>query len=377
MVEKKTKAEKPEETPAEPTAEELEAAQQQLNGNWEFIDRTPSREEVAALLATLPEWWGVKPADYLDYVQGLPSDKKIKVPVMTATGKRKEERWFSVVTLYFGVAGRLQMLREAQELNGWRVNFVPEEQTPSGTPGFIDLGVDTGRIVYREYVEIWEPVGIQAPQLYTKSPDPDRPRLEPDQLVMQEQIPSVTVTPVGARRWFHGQEFELLGRRPGMAWVPYTGGSQAKGTNPFEKVETAARGRALAAWGFGVLPGSGVASLEEMLGVPANRQGMAGEVDQRPATGGGRREKPEELVAQILTFAEEARQLRGESEGWNLTVVRGYVREVANVDVATSVDQDGSVLEVDLTKVPPAALLLIRNKFKDRVVKLRDDMEKG
>src|ERR1044071_7355800 len=169
MVEKKTKATPAVETPEGPTAEELAAAQAQTT-NWEFIDRIPSPEEVGFMLATLPNWWGVKPADYLDYVQALPSDKKIKVKVETPNGgTRKEERWFSVVTLYFSVAGRLQMLREAQELHSWRVEFVPEPTTPVGVPGFLQM--DQDRIVYREYVEIWEPVGISTGQPLNRLPD--------------------------------------------------------------------------------------------------------------------------------------------------------------------------------------------------------------
>jgi hypothetical protein len=43
------------------------------------------------------------------------------------------------------------------------------------------------------------------------------------------------------------------------------GTSKGKGgDNAWEKMETAARGRAIGAWGFGVLPGSGIATLEEM-----------------------------------------------------------------------------------------------------------------
>lgn len=349
MVEKKTKAaETPDSEPQEDGGGELLDV---APSNFEFIDRVPSAEEVAALLATLPQWWGVAPKDYVDYVQALPSDKKMKVPERgPGGGTRKVDKYFSVVTLYFSVAGRLQMLREAQELHGWRVDFVPEPNTPSGVPGFIDLGTESGRIVYREYLEISAPVGV--PKLLHRADDGSETSVA---------------------------EWQLLGRRPGMAWVPYAGGSQAKGSNPFEKVETASRGRALAAWGFGVLPGSGVASLEEMLGAATNRQAIAGETGggERPANGGAVREKPEDLIAQILTMAEEARQIRGESEGWNLQNVRDYVRRVANIDVATVPDQDGMPLELDLSPVKPAALLIVRNGYRERLAKLRDDAEQG
>jgi hypothetical protein len=378
MVQKK--AEKPVESadPVEASAgseAEASAAQEQVN-RWEFINRTPSPAEVSELLATLPEWWGVVPREFADYVQALPSNKKIKVPVKLDSGNtRTEERRFDVVTLYFSVAGRMQMLRDAQERYGWRVDFVPEPVTKTGVPGFLQMDE---RLVYREYVEVWEPVGINAPRLYRPA-DVDAPSVPRpvDAPVFTTDVPGAKLEPIGARRWFAGQEFALLGRKPGMAWVPESGGLQAKGSNPYEKVETAARGRALAAWGFGVLPGSGVASYEEMMGVPQNREAAAGLAAERAGNGAARREKPEELHAQILTLAEEARQLLGEAEGWNLGMVRDYVKRTANVDVATVIDPDGSVLELDMTRVPPAALLLIRNGLRDRVAKLRDAKDHG
>lgn len=347
----RTKAKEPE---PEVTEEDLAAAQQQVT-NWEFINRVPSPDNVMALLATLPTWWGVAPKDFADYVQALPSDKKIKVPERgPGGGTRKVDRWFNVVTLYFSVAGRIQMLNRAQELHGWRVEFEPEPTTPTGVPGFIDLGETSGRIIYREYVLILAPLAA------------DRDELQDGQQV----------------RWYDGQKFEVLGRKPGMAWVPHTGGSQAKGSNPYEKAETAARGRALAAWGFGVLPGSGVASLEEMLGVPTNRQGMAGETTDQPADNGGgqKRETPQELEAQIRQMAEEIRQLRGEPEGWNLSMLRQYAKDVQNVDVLdvdAGMEPDGMPAAIDLTKANAGTLLIMRNGLRKRLVQARDAQESG
>lgn len=390
MVEKKTKQEqdtKALEQPQEPlpgSEQEAAAAQEQVN-RWEFIDRTPSPAEVGELLSTLPEWWGVRPREFADYVQALPSNKKIPVRVPTQSGgTRKEERRFDVVTLYFSVAGRMQMLREAQERHGWRVDFVPEPVTKTGTPGFLQMDE---RLVYREYVEIWVPLVSATDQAVVKAVqaadqanrDAADPNPMPDDLLAE--LPNqalLLAAPSAVRittRWIAGQEFALLGKKPGMAWVPESGGTQAKGTNPYEKVETAARGRALAAWGFGVLPGSGVASYEEMMGVPANREGMAGETATRQAT--GKREKPEELITQILGYAEEARQIRGEAENWALGNVREYVKRVANVDIATDIDPDGTVATIDMSRVPPAALVIVRNGYRDRVTKMKDDQESG
>jgi hypothetical protein len=403
---KKADAETP---PEEITAEEVAEARA-LSTNWEFIDSTPSPEQVADLLRTLPTWWGVTPVNYLDYVQALPSDKKHKVTERTRNGgTRKVEKYFNVITLYFSVAGRLQMLRDAQEMHNWRVDFTPEPTTPTGIPGFLEVDTTTpggdnrrdfGRLVYREYVEIWVPLlpsGLQAVRTAvelareTNRDLVDDPNPVPQDILakLPHQTDMILSMPSDTQiitKWIAGQEFALLGRRPGMAWVPYGGGSQAKGSNPYEKVETAARGRALAAWGFGVLPGSGVASLEEMMGAGQNRQAMDAEANAQ--TGGdpwaGRqqqaepRESPEELAEQILTLAEEARQLRREPEGWNLTTVRQHMKGVSGQDVATVVDQDGeTVLEVDLLKVKPAALLIARNAWRERVAKLKDDQANG
>lgn len=186
-------------------ADEGETPELEVPGNWEFIDRIPSPDEVEALLKTLPAWWGLRPEDFSDYVQGLPADKKVKIK--DAKG-RDISSYRSVVTLYFSVAGRQQMLRSAQEMHGWRVDFNPEPVTRTGVPGFIDLGEDTGRIVYREHVEIWAPLSSDAP-------------------LGEEREPGTL--------WAPAEQYHLLGRRPGMAWVPHSGGSQAKGSNPYEK----------------------------------------------------------------------------------------------------------------------------------------------
>ena len=181
--------------------------------SWEFPDDPPAREEVTKRLKELAAWYGgLRPEDYFDYVQALPQRKKIKAPDGSETYK---EMW----TLYITVAGRQAAINAAAEKNGWRVDFEPEPVTPTGVPGYLQF--DKERVVYREYCCIYAKSG-------------------------------------GDGDW------TLLGRKPGTAWVPGEGGGGAVRTNRFEKVETSARGRAIAAWGIGVLPGSGVASLDEM-----------------------------------------------------------------------------------------------------------------
>ena len=178
-------------------------------GAWEFIGAPPTPEQVKTLLDTLPPVWGIEQVDFLEYVQPLSQSKNIAT-------ERGVKDYREVWTLYFTVAGRVAMINQAAMLNGWAVSFVPEEGT--AIPGFVEYG---DRIVYREYCVIYDGEGKAS-------------------------------------------------RKPGTAWVPGSGGSGAVATNRFEKVETSARGRAIAAWGFGVIPGSGIASFDEMLAARDN-----------------------------------------------------------------------------------------------------------
>lgn len=57
---------------------------------------------------------------------------------------------------------------------------------------------------------------------------------------------------------------EAYGRRHGIATSRKTGGSPYEAAHPWEIAETSAIGRALSAMGYGVLPGSGMASAEDI-----------------------------------------------------------------------------------------------------------------
>lgn len=315
--------------------------------NWEFIDRTPTREEVDKLLDTLPKWWGVAAGDFGDYVQGLPSNKKVKVqqPKQRGDGFITVDKNISVVTLYFSVAGRIQMMRSAQEKHGWRVDFEPEPTTPTGIPGYLEWG---DRLVYRVNVKIWAPTARAA---------------NPERIVGQLHDVS--------------EGYALLGVRSGTAWVPATGGKQAAGSNPYEKVETSALGRALGGWGIGVLPGSGVATLEEMAGVRQNRQALEGEAAQAQVQAESEKLDPAELREQVMAAAEEARQLLDGDDGWGVRMVQQHLLKNQGVDVATLKDQDGTVLEIDLDLAKPAQLLLVRNAFRKRVQEIKAEQQKA
>jgi hypothetical protein len=60
---------------------------------------------------------------------------------------------------------------------------------------------------------------------------------------------------------------EMYGTRHGIATSRKKGGPHAEREFPWEVAETSAIGRALAAMGYGLLPGSGLASAEDMLRV--------------------------------------------------------------------------------------------------------------
>lgn len=322
-----------EEQPVEPTqAQEGDSPEEELS-NWEFIDRVPTRDEVLKLLETLPSVWGIKPVDYAEYVQALPSTKKMSV----RQGKAKVDRWFNVYTLYFGVAGRQKMLNDAQEKHGWQVTFRPEPVTPSGVPGFVEMDE---RLVYREYVEISAPIG------------PKR----------------VLGSSEAGGEW-HVAEWTSLGSRPGTAWVPRSGGKQAAGSNPYEKVETSARGRAIAAWGFGVLPGSGIASLEEMLGVPRNLAAVQAEAAMEQEPGGGPVDK-EELQAEIRSILVDLQQATEREMHETNQIAADWFAN--SLDLVVGVfDEDKKVVRLDLSKVARGQLIQARNAFRRSLAKVR------
>ena len=58
---------------------------------------------------------------------------------------------------------------------------------------------------------------------------------------------------------------EVYGRRHGIATSRKVGGSLIEQSNPWEVAETSAIGRALSAMGYGVLPGAGLASAEDVM----------------------------------------------------------------------------------------------------------------
>lgn len=290
-------------------------------GQWEFLHRAPTRAQVVDLLKSLPDVYGVRYADFAEFVQALPQRKK--VTRKTANG-RPNEIWFDAYAIYMSVPGRVAMLQAAAQHNEWRVDFVPEPVTPTGVPGWLTNGREEGRIVYREYVEIRD---------YGTGDGNDG----------------------------------LHGRKPGTAWVPYSGGSQAAGTNPYEKVETSARGRAIAAWGIGVLPGSGIASVEEIETAFSQKADAEANGRRGPAPQPTRKTR-EEILEQVFTAAEQYRQKANLDEVGITRKLGEYV--TTRLGVKGAYWQEEDVWKLDLAPVKDGQLQLLINELTNGLARL-------
>ncbi|MFQ6112267.1 MAG: hypothetical protein ACE5LX_09625, partial [Nitrospinota bacterium] len=75
---------------------------------------------------------------------------------------------------------------------------------------------------------------------------------------------------------------EIYGRRHGIATSHKVGGSLIEQSNPWEVAETSAIGRALAAMGYGLLPGASLTSAEDVAPNPVAERG--GEGRRAPAS---------------------------------------------------------------------------------------------
>lgn len=291
--------------------------------SWEWRVEPPPIDEVKERLESLGTQLDVPVIDFIDYVLPMPQQvktgRKVMAPPPNTNARVLVDEKVTVYRLYMTVAGRLAMLEKVRARFGGRVRLRPAPVTPTGIPGIL---VNDAVIVARYELTFW---------------DADNNKV-------------VETT--------------------GTAWVP--GGDQrrnAAASNPFEKVETAAIGRALAAAGLGLLPGSGVASLEEaqeavrQQNAPAPRQAGPGTVD---GGRGGKAPSRDELIAAIVTGFEEARQLRQQDEEWKLDKIRSYVTDQLHVTAAVA--EDGSIKWDELS---PAHLGLFRNAVDEQLRNIR------
>lgn len=339
------------EQPDPGTEEGTVGDQQVVLSSWQFIDDAPTEQQVRDLLATLPDCYGVPYSRYYDYVQALPQRLKIEkqVPNPSGSGTHKETEYHESWALYMSVAGRVKMAEEIALRNGWLLDFEPEPVTPTGIPGILQHGRIEGenvsRIVYREYAVFRGAVLGEFP--YWDGGTFSHYDTSHDGMV-------------------------VIGRKPGMAWVPYSGGSGAAESNPYEKVETSARGRALGAWGIGILPGSGIASLEEMQSIAGNQRAARAqqqEGDPRVVPAGQQRKPKEDLVTDALTIAEEIRQARGlEPEEMRDRLVRFLSSDLGIMSV-----YDAEIEQIDWKRVKPGQVQLLINSLADSLQKIRNE----
>lgn len=300
-----------------------------LDSSWVFIDRPATVDDVTALLRTLnvPYSAGRGPSEdgirrgpdlppltmdrYLPYILPMSNNVKVKIPDPN-NPQRTVDEYHMQTTLYTQVAGRLAILADVAERQHWRVDIYPEPVTPTGIPGYLRFD---DRLVVRVYVEITDSMG------------------------------------------------QSLGKRFGTAWCKSEGGFNAEGSNPYETAETSALGRALAQWGFGILPGSGIASVEEMR---LARQNLTGPTQgRRGGTQAPERVKEErgDLVASAIDFIEQRRKLSGltqEAVDTGLTTwlkdkfgIEGFVTPTGGYEWPLLTDQQ---------------IALLRNTTRDAVV---------
>lgn len=200
------------------------------------------------------------------------------------------------VRLYMQVAGRLAMLHAAAAQNEWGVAVEPmlDGVFADGAPGVFVL--DGKVALLRERVTIWQ----------------------------------------GNTRLFSAT---------GTAAVKSA--SDSNRIPRWEKAETAARGRALAALGFGVLPGSGVASLEEME--------LAGDAEFDVAA--SMPKEKDELLAEISQMWEALKQAKGRPDDEAAKTLQVLALQIgAKVPIVDGV--------VDLSGMNPGQVLLLHQSVE-------------
>lgn len=298
------------ETTIEPEATE----QLGLISTWDFNNEPPTPAQVVDLLKTLPPVWGVEYVNFADYVQALPQGKKVEIPNPKNPRTKILER-MQTWSIYMPVAGRIKMLETASRINGWTVNIRPEPVVPEGCPpGYLRF---LGTLLFRVYVEI--------------TTDPE----QTDRYSFANK---------------DGEVYPCNGVRFGTANITISD-KGIGATNPWEKVETSALGRALGAWGFGVLPGVGIASIEEMQIATANLASAQSHPEARRGPSTASPEYKAELVSKARKFSEDTRMARSmDVDEWNAGTIK-YLQAVGVDDVP--LNEDGSV---DFGRILPGAL---------------------
>lgn len=130
-------------------------------------------------------------------------------------------------------------------------------------------------------------------------------------------------------------ESEIYGRRHGIATSRRLGGSPIEQQHPWEIAETSAIGRALAAMGYGLLPGTGLASAEDMERAAA-----------RPAMG-SRSRLSERQQAYLIDAVARARSLEQEDA---IKALEAMCQERYGHTIAECTPDEGRELSLELKR---------------------------
>lgn len=277
---------------------------------WEWTGAV-AKEDMLASIESLPPVFGLRPADYVEYV--LPVTNNVEIKAAQPSGKPIGTGKYEQVTkLYFQVGGRQAMLRDAVDRYGWNVE---EEET-------ILVDHEAKFTVIRMMIQIDGEWWVGGP------PSPEE--------IIQENL--------GGNQG-QSRRREIAGTRWGI------GKLQGKDA-AWEIAETKARGRALGSWGFGLLPGSGLASFEEM---------EDAETSDRPPTGQSRRETAhlnfEDLHVALLTKMEQLRQITDVPVDEARVKTLEYIRK--NLGIKLEVTED----QIDFTRLSVGQMQLLVNKY--------------
>lgn len=131
-------------------------------------------------------------------------------------------------------------------------------------------------------------------------------------------------------------ESEIYGRRHGIATSRRVDGSPIEQQHPWEIAETSAIGRALASMGYGLLPGTGLSSAEDMERAAT-----------RPTSGGSRARLSERQRNYLVDAVARARSLGTEEAA---AALDGICRERYGHPAAECTPDEGREISLDLKR---------------------------